>query len=266
MKLKRNIAITGKIHCISGLCIGGSSNTLEIGGVSQEIVKNPITKEPYIPGSSLKGKMRSELEQRYGHRKWEELDDLKKREQWEKIPIYDKKREEGRGRERGKYKESVLIDAEQEPCGCGKKDCLVCVAFGAYKNPGGESAPTRIIVRDAMLSKESKAMVKELPLENRSYFERKVENIVKRDSGTADSPRTMERVPAGMSFDFEIILKIFEGDEEGELLAFVKEGLEAVESSYLGGSGSRGSGRVRFEYDIVGCEDAENGQPVSGEA
>lgn len=266
MKLERSILITGKIHCVSGLCIGGSSNTLEIGGVSQEVVKNPITKEPYIPGSSLKGKMRSELEKRYWHRKWESLADLKKHEQWEKIHIHDKKKEEGKGKERGKFRESVLIDAGQEPCGCGKKDCLVCVTFGAYKNPGGESAPTRIIVRDAMLSEESRAMVRDLPLENRSYFERKVENIVKRDSGTADSPRTIERVLAGMSFDFEIILRIFEGDEEKKLIAFVKEGLEAVQSSYLGGSGSRGSGQVRIDYHIEGYEDAENVQPISQEA
>lgn len=111
--------------------------------------------------------------------------------------------------------------------------------FGAHKKQNAKSAPTRIIVRDAMLSEESKEMIKSLPLANRSYVERKVENIIKRDIGTADSPRTIERVPAGMSFDFEIILRIFEGDEEGKLLAFVKEGLEAVESSYLGGSGSR---------------------------
>lgn len=266
MKLERSITIAGKIHCITGLCIGGSSNTLEIGGVSQEIIKNPITKEPYIPGSSLKGKMRSELEKRYGYRKRENSDNLKKREQWEKIHIYDNKKEEGRGNERGKYKERVLIDAEQEPCGCGKKDCLVCVVFGAHKNPGGESAPTRIIVRDAMLSEESKVMIKELPFESRSYFERKVENIIKRDTGTAGSPRTLERVPAGMSFDFEIILRIFEGDEEKRLFAFVEEGLKAVESSYLGGSGSRGSGQVRFDYHIENYEVVENGQSVSKEA
>lgn len=238
MKLERSITIAGKIHCVTGLCIGGSSNALEIGGVSQEVIKNPITKEPYIPGSSLKGKMRSELEKRYGSKKWNKS-------------------------EIGKM---VLEREEREPCGCGNKDCLVCSVFGAHKKQNAKSAPTRIIVRDAMLSEESKEMIKSLPLANRSYVEKKVENIIKRDIGTADSPRTIERVPAGMSFDFEIILRIFEGDEEGKMLAFVKEGLEAVESSYLGGSGSRGSGQVRFAYDIVGCEDAENGQTVSGEA
>lgn len=238
MKLERSITIKGKIHCITGLCIGGSSNALEIGGVSQEVIKNPITKEPYIPGSSLKGKMRSELEKRYGSKKWDKT----------------------------KTGTPILKREEKEPCGCGNKDCLVCTVFGAHKKQNAKSAPTRIIVRDAMLSEESKEMIESLPLANRSYVERKMENIIKRDIGTAETPRTMERVPAGMSFDFEIILRIYEGDEEGKLLAFVKEGLEAVESSYLGGSGSRGSGQVRFVYGVEGCEDAENRQSVPGEA
>ena len=234
MKLERSIAITGKIYCVTGLCIGGTSNALEIGGVSQEVIKNPITKEPYIPGSSLKGKMRSELEKRYGSWKW--------------------------NKEKGDF------DAEhREPCGCGQKDCLVCCVFGAHKKQNAKSAPTRIIVRDAMLSQESKEMIEALPLANRSYVERKVENIIKRDIGTADSPRTIERVPAGMSFDFEIILRIFEGDDEKKLTDFVEEGLHAVESSYLGGSGSRGSGQVSFDYEIKYLGNTENSRSVSGE-
>ena len=66
MKLEQIITFTGTIFCVTGLSIGGSSNALEIGGVAQEVIKNPITKEPYIPGSSLKGKMRFELEKKYG--------------------------------------------------------------------------------------------------------------------------------------------------------------------------------------------------------
>lgn len=75
-----------------------------------------------------------------------------------------------------------------------------------------------------------------------------------RDSGTAGSPRTIERVSAGMSFDFEIVLRIFEGDNEKELVDKVKEGLELVEKSYLGGSGSRGSGQVDIKYNITSTQ------------
>ena len=66
MKLDKIVTFTGTIFCVSGLSIGASSNTLEIGGLDREVIKNPITKEPYVPGSSLKGKMRSELENPVG--------------------------------------------------------------------------------------------------------------------------------------------------------------------------------------------------------
>ena len=109
MKLKEIVTFSGKIYCVSGLCIGGSSNSLEIGGIDREVIKNPITKEPYIPGSSIKGKMRSELEKRYGALK----------------------------RERDKTTNLT----EKEPCGCGRRTCLICKIFGAHKYPGAPSAP-----------------------------------------------------------------------------------------------------------------------------
>jgi CRISPR-associated protein Csm3 len=79
-----------------------------------------------------------------------------------------------------------------------------------------------------------------------SYIEKKVENIVNRKTGTAEHPRSQERVPAGAKFDFEIVLQIFDTDNEKELVEFVKDGLKNVEMTYLGGFGSRGSGQVKF--------------------
>jgi CRISPR-associated protein Csm3 len=58
--------ITGIIHCKSGLRVGGSDELLQIGGTDLTCIKHPVTRAPYIPGSSIKGKMRSELEQRLG--------------------------------------------------------------------------------------------------------------------------------------------------------------------------------------------------------
>lgn len=220
MKLEQIITFSGKIYCISGLYIGGSSSTLEIGGIGRAVIKNPVTKEPYIPGSSLKGKMRSELEKKYGSFKWEEKDKKS-----------DKKNVDN------------LIPSGHEPCGCGEKACPICSIFGAHKYPGAASAPTRIIVRDAVLAKNM--------TENELILERKIENIVSRDSDTANSPRTIERVPAGTSFDFEIVLRIFEGDNKDVLIDKVKEGLDLVQKSYLGGCGSRGSGHVKFDYKII---------------
>lgn len=218
MKLKEIVTFTGKIICISGLCIGGSSNSLEIGGIDREVIKNPITKEPYIPGSSIKGKMRSELEKRYGALK----------------------------RDRDKS----LISTEKEPCGCGRKSCLICKIFGAHKYPGAPSAPTRIIVRDAVLSKEDN----DLPI----VLERKTENIIHRNSDTADAPRTIERVPGGTVFDFSIVLRIFEDDDKDELINKVEEGLELLKKSYLGGCGSRGYGHIDIKYTVTSDKGQES--------
>ena len=216
------IIFRGEIKCLTGLSIGGTSNSLEIGGIDREVIKHPITKEPYIPGSSLKGKMRSELEYKYG------------------AFIKDKKT--------GEY-----LSSESSPCGCGRPTCAICRIFGAHKNPGADSAPTRIIVRDAILSQESRDKINNLPVDYGSYLERKTENIILRDSGIAGSPRTIERVPRDMIFDFEIILRIFEKncikDNEKELISMVKEGLKLVEKSYLGGCGSRGYGQVKIEVN-----------------
>lgn len=219
MKLKQIVTFTGEIICVTGLSIGGSSNSLEIGGIDKEVIKNPLTKEPYIPGSSLKGKMRSEMEKKYG------------------------------AFERDKQTHKLVL-SKDAPCGCGRSKCPICVIFGAHKNPGASSAPTRIIVRDAVLSKAAKEKIDMLPLDYGNYLERKTENIILRSSGIAKSPRTIERVPAGLSFDFEIILRVFEKDNMEELVEKVKEGLSLVEKSYLGGGGSRGSGQVKFSYEV----------------
>lgn len=71
--------------------------------------------------------------------------------------------------------------------------------------------------------------------------------MVRRDSGSAENPRQVERVPTSSKFDFEIAIQIFEGDNENEMVEFVKDGLRLVQETYLGGYGSRGSGKVRFE-------------------
>lgn len=219
-KIQKIIRFSGTIEVVTGLAIKGAGTDLSIGGADSEVIKNPLTNEPYIPGSSLKGKMRSQLEKVYG------TFNTDKRTQ-ERQP-----------------------DNSGSPCRCGKPDCKVCTVFGAHFNPGAASAPTRIIVRDAHMSKDYRTRIQELPLE-RDQLELKGENIINRNSGTAEHPRFMERVPAGASFDFEILLQILEGDNAGELKDFVEEGLHLVERSALGGSGSRGYGQVKFHYETT---------------
>ncbi|MFZ4437618.1 MAG: type III-A CRISPR-associated RAMP protein Csm3 [Syntrophales bacterium] len=206
MKILSYKVISGQIECVTGLHIGGSADQIEIGGVDLPIIKHPVSEEPYIPGSSLKGKMRSQLEKKLGK-----------------------------------------FDVKGEPCGCGNKSCLICTIFGAHKNTRHDLGSTRIIVRDACLSNESRNAYKEMmEQKGTTYIEKKIENIVNRKTGTAEHPRSQERVPSGAKFDFEIVLQIYDGDDEQSLIDFVKSGLRDVQMTYLGGYGSRGSGQVKF--------------------
>lgn len=219
MKLLKTVKYVGEMELLSGLAIKGSNNDLNIGGADSEVIKNPITKLPYIPGSSLKGKMRSLLELKYG--------------------------KTGDERRKGQ------IIQGNTPCKCGHRDCFVCVIFGAHMNPGASSAPTRIIVRDCNLTDESMTMIRNLPLDSGDFLEMKSENIINRNDGTAGSPRVIERVPAGLKFTVNIVLQIFDGDDEEDMKSKVNEGLRLLEESYLGGSGSRGYGHVKFTGDWV---------------
>lgn len=211
MRLLRTVKYKGEMELLSGLAIKGSNNDLNIGGADSEVIKNPITKMPYVPGSSLKGKMRSLLELKYD-----------------------------------KTGNDKKMGEKSTPCKCGKKDCYICKIFGAHMNPGAGSAPTRIIVRDCSLTEDSLAIIRDLPLESGSFLEEKSENIINRNNGTAGSPRFIERIPAGMKFEVNIVLQIFEGDNEQEMKKWVEEALTLLEDSYLGGSGSRGYGHVKF--------------------
>ncbi len=226
MKLVSIQHITGTIRLVSGLHIGAGKDTIEIGGLDQPIVKHPITGAPYIPGSSLKGKMRSLLEIYYF---------IDQAETQRYIT--------------GKYSKR----GQGMPCGCGLRECPACVIFGAASDKkDARTGPTRLIVRDAMLAPKyerdfNKGM---LPMEI------KYENIIDRVRGTAEHPRPLERVPAGVCFELNLSFKIFEDDTPG-LLDYVYKGFKLIELDALGGCGSRGSGQVRFEN--LRCDD----QPVS---
>ena len=200
--------IEGVITCETGLRIGGSTESIEIGGMENPIIRHPITDEPYIPGSSLKGKVRSLLELKHGR-----------------------------------------VSPTGEPCGCGQ--CMICRVFGPHKNPRHKLGPTRILVRDAALTDESKAWL-EKAREDRGLFyaEVKTENIVNRLTGTAEHPRTIERVPADTEFKFEIAVRLFEDDDEAQIMSLIQEGLDLLQQDYLGSSGSRGYGKVKLEYEV----------------
>jgi len=207
MRWKEVARFRFQIKAEEGLRIGGSGGGLEIGGVDLVAIRNPATGEPYLPGSSLKGKMRSLLE-----------------------------KAEGKVTDNG------------EPCSCGEQRCLVCRIFGAHKKPNAPSAPTRVVVRDGLLSEASRKQFQERVQAGQPILEEKTENIVNRKSGTAEHPRTSERVFPGTVFDGEILLHIYETDNQEDMVKFIRRGLGLIqEASSLGASGSRGYGKVKFE-------------------
>ncbi|MBQ7606894.1 MAG: type III-A CRISPR-associated RAMP protein Csm3 [Desulfovibrionaceae bacterium] len=212
MQLLSIRTLTGQIYLRSGLHIGAGKDTVEIGGMDQPVIKNPLTGAPYIPGSSLKGKMRSLLE----------------------VGLF---------MGRNETRKAVLNGS---PCDCGHRSCPVCVLFGAHKAPDKcdpDLGPTRLLFRDAILSAEDAKRFSEgqLPMEV------KYENIINRLKGVAEHPRPLERVPAGISFDLNIAFKIFEGDEPNTLEPYLFKGLKLIEMDALGGGSSRGSGQVVFK-------------------
>jgi CRISPR-associated protein Csm3 len=217
------VAIEGEIHCQTGLHIGAGKGSLEIGGADNPVVKDAFG-IPYIPGSSLRGRLRSLLEQTLGLAVPGELVYLSKR----------------RGQE-------VRIHHSDRP------DDEVCILFG--RNPGrvekvsGEAlesaaaTPARLTVYDAPLLVDSITPQMRENLDD-ELTEVKSENAVDRITSQAN-PRTLERVPAGARFRFRMVLDIL-CPEDKPLLARVAEGLRLLEDDALGGGGSRGNGRVAF--------------------
>lgn len=202
--LKKKIILNYQLELITGLHIGSSKENIEIGGVDAPIVRRKDNQQPYIPGSSLKGKLRCLLELAYG------------------------------------------INSDSS---CRNTGNIVQKLFGATENPDNKelgNIPSRLIVRDAYLSKDSIKQFQKSEFTELPFAELKAENKIDRITGKAEAPRFFERIPAGAKFDVEFVINIFEGDNESELLDLLKHGIHLLERDYLGGSGSRGYGQVKF--------------------
>ncbi len=217
------LVLEGEITCHTGLHIGAGKGSLEIGGADNPVVKDAFG-IPYIPGSSLRGRLRSLLEQTLGLAVPSELVFLSRR----------------RGQE-------VRIHQSDRP------DDEICLLFGRnsgrMEKMGGEATesaaatPARLTVYDAPLIVDSISAQMRENLDD-ELTEVKSENAVDRITSQAN-PRTLERVPAGARFRFRMVLDVLCAEDK-PLLARVAQGLRLLEDDALGGGGSRGSGRVAF--------------------
>lgn len=229
LQLQGRVFIEYALLTVTGLHIGGSETGIEIGGVDKTVIRNPLTGQPYVPGSSLRGKMRS-LTEKYT------------------------------GAEQNRRISQVQIHS------CDDVDayrtCPVCRSYGVPAEVGFNT-PTRLIVRDTFLSPESAATLQNETHTDLPFTEVKTEVAIDRVTSVA-TPRQMERVPAGVVFaPGMMVYSIYAGadcdpEEDVRLLATVFDGMRLLEDDYLGGLGSRGSGQVHFTELHIGYKHSSN--------
>ena len=199
------IEITGTITVLTGMHIGDSNAFSAIGAVDSPVVKDKLTGNPMLPGSSLKGKMRSLLARRYNTNFAKSAD-------------------------------------EDNPS--------ILALFGSSKKDNVQMG--RILFTDSYM--ENWEELHDRGLESRT--EVKFENFINRATAVAN-PRQIERVVRGSRFPFRLIYEVgkkregtgfvalTEEDIEADM-KMIKEGINLLEADYIGGSGSRGYGRIEF--------------------
>lgn len=222
--IKYNIEIT----VVTGLYIGAGRTALRIGGVDNEFIRNPANNEPYIPGSSLKGKIRSLLEYDAGLLAVSKDGKVLNA----KNVQYAKNNKIGNTENMENILKLFGTAADNKSLGDNNREQI---NYGI----------TRLSFSDLSLKKNND--------EYNEIFEVKPEVSIKRDDGKAESPRFTERVVAGTKFTGTITLKIFNDnvnkDNKEEFLKLLTRGLQLLELDALGGSSSRGYGKVSILFD-----------------
>ena len=209
MKQLNTKKISGKIVVKTGLHIGAGNDKVEIGGMDNPIIRNPLTREPYIPGSSIKGKMRSLME-------WK-LDKLK--------------------------------NTGGKVCSCGKPECEICRIFGSAntRSEGAKDrGPTRLIVRDATLTGEWKKKFQDGKALVEEKSENSL-NRITAEANPRPIERVVPGVEFDFEIAYRVIDTDDNGaTDEKYFREVVLEGLKLLQNDYLGGGGSRGNGQIEF--------------------
>ncbi len=198
--LKDKIIITAKIHVITGMHIGAGYTNSAIGAVDDIVIRDPLTFQPIIPGSSIKGKLR------------------------------------------------YLLESE----GLTESQCEhIKELFGGSDCPYRES---KLMFSDCFLTPESEKRLRNANTEL-SYTEIKYENTIERIELKA-TPRQQERVIAGSEFCFLVIYNLYSEEDVKKDFEVIAKGFELLHYDYLGGSGTRGYGRVAFlNFEVKSLKD-----------
>ena len=184
------IIIQFDLEVKTGMHIGGSSTFSAIGAVDSPVVRDSLTGRPIVPGSSLKGKLRTLLARNYA-------------KNIEKMPDF-------------KYDNEVIL-----------------------RMFGSTSARSRLQFADAFVSNANRMKAVGLT-------EVKFENTIDRTSSLAN-PRQIERVNAGTVFAETIVYDAVDPQQMEQDLSELARGMKLLQMDYLGGHGSRGSGRVSLK-------------------
>ncbi len=216
-RLKKKIFIKGCTKVLTGLHIGGSNNALSIGGLDNAVIRNPVDNKPYIPGSSLKGKMRSLLELAYGYIMEKSMGNVKF-------------------------------------VGSDKLEHITVKLFGNAKG-GDDQRPSRVIVRDGMLTPKGEELLSNTEFfYTEGKTEVVIDRIT---SAAVPRQLERVPAGAEFALEIVLNIFEEDGvDEEEELITNLFKALKLVQDDYLGGSGSRGSGQVDFVIKEVFERDA----------
>lgn len=216
-ELKSKYLIEGKITLLSGLFIGGSFSPMSIGSPDNTVVRDPISGKPYIPGSSLKGKMRSLIEQSDGTLGNTSMDNVK-------------------------FGPSLNPEHRSAQL------------FGLADKK--EARPSRLIVRDGKIQQEDHFFENtDLPFTetktevvldriSSAAVPRQIERV---PAGAEFSLQLVLNVFEGQANGVADVAK--------DYLQTIWQALQMLQDDYLGGNGSRGSGQIDISIDQVRLRD-----------
>lgn len=195
------IEITGTITSETGLHIGANSDLAAIGAIDSPVVRDAVSNEPMIPGSSLKGKMRTLLSRQL---------------------------------------------AGGKPVDFADDDPVVQRVFGSSADAEHPLA-ARLQFSDMRMTNAEK--LRNIGV---SPTEAKFENTINRLTGVAN-PRQIERSVRGGKFALDLIYNMEDEEEAKEDFKAIRAGLDLLEYDYIGGSGSRGYGKISFSDVCAEC-------------
>jgi CRISPR-associated protein Csm3 len=263
-QLAGKIRIESTLLVETGLHIGGGGETLDIGGLDKPVIRDPLTQQPYLPGSSIKGKLRSILERlhnkpvnRRGSRdtyRYESDDvvdgytDVGTKENPHQFVFFEGSRTCQVSRLFGSTGTRCWIpstEAMSDDIEADAKTPKQTIAGVEHTKVTGRNAPARLIVRDCHLESHSVERLKRIDT-GLNMTEWKFENGIDRITSAAN-PRQLERVPAGAAFKFELVYTIENEEQVIEDLKNLAIALAILEDDALGGHGSRGYGKIKFQ-------------------